>query len=60
VGSSQGLLFEDDGESWGYKEDDALWLTWEMVRRQHHQPAANPSRPLLPGLGYAESDFTRR
>jgi alpha-glucosidase len=31
VGSSQGLLFEDDGESWGYKEDDALWLTWEMV-----------------------------
>jgi alpha-glucosidase len=33
VGSSQGLLFEDDGESWGYKEDDALWLTWEMVCR---------------------------
>ena len=31
MGSSQGLLFEDDGESWGYKEDDALWLTWEMV-----------------------------
>ena len=31
IGRSSGLLFEDDGESWGYKEGNALWLEWEMV-----------------------------
>ena len=31
VGSSSGLLFEDDGESWGYQQGNALWLEWEMV-----------------------------
>jgi alpha-glucosidase len=31
VGHSQGELFEDDGESWGYKEGNALWLSWEMA-----------------------------
>lgn len=31
TGRSAGLLFEDDGESWGYKEGNALWVTWEMV-----------------------------
>lgn len=31
TGSTRGLLFEDDGESWGYKEGDALWLEWEMI-----------------------------
>ena len=31
VGSTSGQLFEDDGESWGYKEGNALWLDWEMV-----------------------------
>src|SRR5690606_31770788 len=31
VGTSAGLLFEDDGESWGYKDGNALWLNWEMV-----------------------------
>ena len=31
TGRSSGLLFEDDGESWGYKEGNALWLSWEMV-----------------------------
>jgi len=30
VGCSTGLLFEDDGESWGYKNGNALWLAWEM------------------------------
>jgi alpha-glucosidase len=29
-GTSQGSLFEDDGESWGYKEGNALWLDWEI------------------------------
>ncbi|MCS5807802.1 DUF5110 domain-containing protein [Klebsiella pneumoniae subsp. pneumoniae] len=32
TGSTRGLLFEDDGESWGYKQGDALWLEWEMTR----------------------------
>ncbi|WP_370546306.1 glycoside hydrolase family 31 protein [Edwardsiella tarda] len=30
-GTSSGLLFEDDGESWGYQQGDALWLEWEMA-----------------------------
>lgn len=30
-GNSRGLLFEDDGESWGYLEGNALWLEWEMT-----------------------------
>jgi len=30
-GNSHGLLFEDDGESWGYLEGNALWLEWEMT-----------------------------
>jgi hypothetical protein len=25
------LLFEDDGESWGYQNGNALWLEWEMA-----------------------------
>lgn len=29
-GVSRGLLFEDDGESWGYQQNNALWLQWEM------------------------------
>ncbi|VDZ79952.1 glucosidase [Salmonella bongori] len=31
AGVSSGLLFEDDGESWRYKEGHALWLEWEMT-----------------------------
>ncbi|MGL5700594.1 MAG: DUF5110 domain-containing protein, partial [Kluyvera sp.] len=31
VGSTKGLLFEDDGESWGYQNGNALWVEWEMV-----------------------------
>ena len=31
TGRSAGLLFEDDGESWGYQNGNALWLEWEMV-----------------------------
>ncbi|WKZ91222.1 glycoside hydrolase family 31 protein [Chimaeribacter arupi] len=30
-GVSHGSLFEDDGESWGYQQGEALWLTWEMA-----------------------------
>ncbi len=29
-GASSGLLFEDDGESDGWRQGDALWLRWEM------------------------------
>lgn len=29
-GASSGLLFEDDGESEGWRQGDALWLRWEM------------------------------
>ncbi|CSF98505.1 glucosidase [Shigella sonnei] len=31
VGTTSGLLFEDDGESWGYQTGNALWVEWEMV-----------------------------
>lgn len=31
VGTTAGLLFEDDGESWGYQNGNALWVEWEMV-----------------------------
>ncbi|SUX61532.1 Uncharacterised protein [Citrobacter amalonaticus] len=30
VGMTSGLLFEDDGESWGYQHGNALWVEWEM------------------------------
>ncbi|WP_380178976.1 TIM-barrel domain-containing protein [Kalamiella sp. sgz302252] len=29
-GTSEGLLFEDDGESWGYQQEEALWLCWTL------------------------------
>ncbi|WPU24578.1 glycoside hydrolase family 31 protein [Cedecea neteri] len=31
AGVSRGMLFEDDGESWGYKDGNALWLSWEIT-----------------------------
>lgn len=31
VGTTSGMLFEDDGESWGYQKGNALWLEWEML-----------------------------
>ena len=31
MGTCRGLLFEDDGESWGYRNGNALWVEWEMV-----------------------------
>ncbi|WP_312739262.1 glycoside hydrolase family 31 protein [Cedecea neteri] len=31
AGVSHGMLFEDDGESWSYKEGNALWLSWEII-----------------------------
>ncbi|WP_029592316.1 glycoside hydrolase family 31 protein [Franconibacter pulveris] len=30
AGETSGQLFEDDGESWGYKEGNALWVNWQM------------------------------
>ena len=29
--TSCGMLFEDDGESHGWKEGNALWLSWEIA-----------------------------
>ncbi|EKS1843833.1 glycoside hydrolase family 31 protein [Cronobacter muytjensii] len=29
-GEAAGLVFEDDGESWGYKAGNALWVNWQM------------------------------
>ncbi len=30
-GSCHGMLFEDDGESWGYQTGNALWVNWVMT-----------------------------
>ncbi|WEP50930.1 glycoside hydrolase family 31 protein [Cronobacter dublinensis subsp. beijingensis] len=29
-GQASGLVFEDDGESWGYQDGNALWVNWQM------------------------------
>ncbi len=29
-GTDSGLLFEDDGETWQWREGNALWLRWEI------------------------------
>ncbi|EOW6516114.1 TIM-barrel domain-containing protein [Cronobacter dublinensis] len=29
-GQASGLVFEDDGESWGYQGGNALWVNWQM------------------------------
>lgn len=59
AGSTSGLLFEDDGESWGYRDGDALWLGWEMTcsastinlqvnARGHYRPAWKALKITLP------------
>ncbi|WP_435952895.1 TIM-barrel domain-containing protein [Dryocola sp. BD626] len=59
TGVSHGSLFEDDGESWGYKEGNALWLDWEIAcsaeeisvtfsRKGHYQPAWKELTLTLP------------
>lgn len=30
AGQSQGELFDDDGESWAWREGNALWVNWSM------------------------------
>ncbi|PWC12871.1 alpha-glucosidase [Brenneria roseae subsp. americana] len=30
TGKDSGLLFEDDGETWGWQQGKALWLRWEI------------------------------
>lgn len=45
TGNSSGMLFEDDGETWGYRQGDALWLNWEM------QCEANAVHLSLTGKG---------
>jgi alpha-glucosidase len=59
AGVSHGSLFEDDGESWGYKEGNALWLSWEITcsaneidvafsRKGDYQPAWREIKLSLP------------
>ena len=58
-GVSNGLVFEDDGESWGYQQGNALWLNWEMrsdaeaihlnfQRKGDYQPAWKTLQIALP------------
>ncbi|KAA8668812.1 glycoside hydrolase family 31 protein [Pantoea dispersa] len=58
-GVSHGELFEDDGESWGYQQGNALWLQWEMRceataihltlrRKGDYQPAWQTLQITLP------------
>ncbi|WP_278428195.1 glycoside hydrolase family 31 protein [Pantoea dispersa] len=58
-GVSHGELFEDDGESWGYQQGNALWLQWEMRceataihlrlrRKGDYQPAWQTLQIALP------------
>ncbi|WP_127957877.1 TIM-barrel domain-containing protein [Serratia microhaemolytica] len=35
-GQSSGLLFEDDGESFGWQQGNALWLHWQMESDNQH------------------------
>jgi alpha-glucosidase len=37
TGRSDGLLFEDDGESWGYQNGNALWLEWKWPATRLYQ-----------------------
>lgn len=59
AGVSHGSLFEDDGESWSYKEGNALWLSWEIIcsaneinvafsRKGDYQPAWREIKLSLP------------
>ena len=58
-GVTNGMLFEDDGESWGYQQGNALWLNWEMrsdaqsihvtfTRKGTFQPAWQRLKVTLP------------
>lgn len=58
-GHSSGLLFEDDGESYGWQHNNALWLRWEMLSSSqrieltittegHFTPGWNSLRLVLP------------
>ena len=59
AGESEGMLFEDDGESYGWREGDALWLRWRMTcdatritlniaREGRYQPAWRQLEIVLP------------
>lgn len=59
TGVSHGSLFEDDGESWGYQQGNALWLSWEIrctadeihvsfSRKGDYQPAWSEMKLTLP------------
>ncbi|MCS3601165.1 alpha-glucosidase [Buttiauxella sp. BIGb0471] len=59
TGVSHGSLFEDDGETWGYQQGNALWLNWEIhctadeihvnfTRRGDYQPAWKEMTLTLP------------
>lgn len=34
-GETEGYLFDDDGESYGYLQDNAIWLDWSMKSDLH-------------------------
>ncbi|STQ13127.1 alpha-glucosidase 2 [Enterobacter cloacae] len=66
VGTSTGLLFEDDGESWGYQNGNALWVEWEMVcdgatinlkitARGDYRPAWKALKVSLPAGGKTQA-----
>lgn len=59
TGVSHGSLFEDDGETWGYQQGNALWLNWEIhctadeihvnfTRKGDYQPAWKEMTLTLP------------
>lgn len=58
VGTSTGLLFEDDGESWGYQNGNALWVEWEMVCDGNHQFEDHCARRLSSGVESTEGVIT--
>ena len=53
-GASSGLLFEDDGESDGWRQGDALWLQLgNALRQSAHHAGYHDGRAFPPGLAHA-------
>jgi alpha-glucosidase len=56
--STRGLLFEDDGESWGYKQAMRYGWSGKWSARQQHQPEGQRPRQLSSGVESAEAVIT--